>query len=474
MLKRVLGLCIIFVFFITNPLKALISLEEEEKIGREVLQEVSRSLEVLKDVEALAYVNLLGDLLYQKGVTFSPFNFRFFIIKDKTFNAFSVPGGYIFLNTGLFEFLESEDELAGIMAHEMSHNLARHVAKRIDTIKRMQIATTAATLAAIFLGGGQVGQIVGMTGTALAQTKLLAYSRMDEEEADRMGFEILVKAGFNPQALPRVFQRLSKESSFAIELNYRYLLTHPLPQERLNYLQNLAEKSAIPFKDRYILSGDPYYFLRLKARIRGEAEDPSDLILLLKAQLREKDDPFLRYQLGIALMESRFFVEAERELITALKGLPPKDYFKLDLAELYFKKGDFAKAKELLSTLAFSNSGLGEILELKRKYLLARAYSEIGELKQSYQIFKTIEENKVIKQDPFFYYHFGLLCSRMELLGESHFYFGKYYENRGDFKTAVFHYKKALSFLQKDSKMYLEAENKVKSLEKGKEKKILP
>ncbi|BAU23416.1 peptidase M48 Ste24p [Caldimicrobium thiodismutans] len=474
MLKRVITLLLIFVFITITPLKALISLEEEEKIGKEVLQEVSRSLEILKDVEAVTYVNLLGELLSQKGVSFSPFNFRFFIIKDKTFNAFSVPGGYIFLNTGLFESLESEDELAGILAHEMSHNLARHVAKRIETIKKMQIATTAATLAAIFLGGGQAGQIVGITGTALAQTKLLAYSRMDEEEADRMGFEILTKAGFNPQAMARVFQRLSKESSFAIELNYRYLLTHPLPQERLNYLQNLAERSAIPFKDRYTLSGDPYYFLRLKARIRGEAEDSSDLILVLKAQLKEKDDPLLRYQLGIALMESRFFVEAEKELTTALKGLPSRDYFKLDLAELYFQKGDYVKAREILSALSFSKSGLGEILELKRKYLLARAYSETGELNQSYQIFKALDENKFLKQDPFFYYHFGLLCSRMELLGESHFYFGKYYENRGDFKTAVFHYKKALSFLQKDSKMYLEAEKKVKDLDRGKEKKVLP
>jgi predicted Zn-dependent protease len=474
MIKRVLCLSLILIFFVPIPLLALISLEEEEKIGREVLQEVSRNLEVIKDLEVQTYVNLLGDLLAKKGVSFSPFAFRFFVIKDKTFNAFSVPGGYIFLNTGLFDSLESEDELAGIMAHEMSHNLARHVAKRIETIKRMQIATTAATLAAIFLGGGQAGQIVGITGTALAQTKLLAYSRMDEEEADRQGFEILTKAGFNPQAMARVFQRLAKESSFAIELNYRYLLTHPLPQERLNYLQNLAERSAIPFKDRYSLSGDPFYFQRLKARIRGQAEDVSDLILTLKAQLRERDDPLLHYQLSMALMESRYFIEAEAELKTAMKGLPPKDYFSLDLAELYFQKGDFIRAKEILRTLSFSERGLGEILELKRKYLLARSYSETGELNQGYQLFKAIEENRVIKQDPFFYYHFGLLCSRMDLLGESHFYFGKYYENRGDFKTALFHYKKSLSFLQKDSKMYLEAEGKVKDFEKAKEKKILP
>jgi len=454
-----------------SPAFSLLSLEEEEKIGREVLQEVSKELTLINDPEALAYVNLLGNLLAKKGVTFSPFRFRFFIIKDKTFNAFSVPGGYIFLNTGLFDYLESEDELAGIMAHEMSHNLARHVAKRIETIKKMQIATTAATLAAIFLGGGQAGQIVGVTGTALAQTRILAYSRMDEEEADRMGFEIMTKAGFNPQAMVKVFQRLSRESTFSIELNYRYLLTHPLPPERMNYLQNLSEKSSIPRKELYILSQDPDYFKRLKIRVRLYGEEPSEVVLALKGKVKEEDNPWLRYELGLALLQSRFFVEAERELKEALKHLPERPYFQLDLAELYFQWGQYGRARELLNKINFSGLSLGKVFEFKRNYLLARALAELGDLKGSYQLFKSLEEEELIKEDPYFYYYFGLLSSRLENLGESHFYFGKFYENKGDFKTALFHYKKALSFLEKDTKMYLEAKKKVEALEGEKRKK---
>ncbi|MEZ0344561.1 MAG: M48 family metalloprotease [Caldimicrobium sp.] len=450
------------------PLYALISLEEEEKIGKEVLQEVSKNLTLINDPEAIAYVNLLGETLARRGITFSPFKFRFYIIKDKTFNAFSVPGGYIFLNTGLFDFLESEDELAGIMAHEMSHNLARHVAKRIENIKRMQIATTAATLAAIFLGGGEAGQIVGITGTALAQTKLLAYSRMDEEEADRMGFEIVTKAGFNPEAMVRIFQKLSRESTFSIELNYRYLLTHPLPPERMNYLQNLSEK-LIPYSkgDTYALSNDPVYFKRLKKRIIAYEEEPSDLILTLKNRLSEDRDPWLKYELALALMQGRFFVEAENYMKEAITELPPKPYFELDLAELYYQRGLYDKARNILKRLEFTGEGLAKILELKRKYLLARALSELGDLKGSYSLFKELEEENLLRQDPYFYYYFGLLCARLDNLGESHFYFGKYYENRGDFKTALYHYKKSLPFLKKNSKMYLEAKSKVEAGEKG-------
>lgn len=450
------------------PLYALISLEEEEKIGREVLQEVSKNLTLIKDPEAVAYVNLLGETLVRKGISFSPFKFRFYITKDKTFNAFSVPGGYIFLNTGLFDFLESEDELAGIMAHEMSHNLARHVAKRIESIKRMQIATTAATLAAIFLGGGEVGQIVGITGTALAQTKLLAYSRMDEEEADRMGFEILTKAGFNPEAMVRIFQKLSRESPFSIELNYRYLFTHPLPPERMNYLQNLSEKF-IPYRkgDTYALSNDSVYFKRLKKRILAYEEESSDLILSLKTRLSEDRDPWLKYELALALMQGRFFVEAENYLKEALSELPKKPYFKLDLAELYYQSGLYEKARSILSELKFPEMSIAKILELKRKYLLARALSELGDLKGSYALFKELEEEDLIRQDPHFYYYFGLLCVRLDNLGESHFYFAKFYEHKGDFKTALYHYKKSLSFLKINSKMYLEAKSKVEMGEKG-------
>ncbi len=463
--KKVLTLLLI-PLLIFNQAFALISLEEEEKIGKEVLQEISKEIEFIKDIEIVAYINSLGSFLIQRGVSFSPFNFRFYVIKDKTFNAFSVPGGYIFINTGLFNYVESEDELSAILAHEISHNLARHVAKRLETIRKMQIATTAATIAAILLGGGQAGQMVGVTGTALAQTKLLAYSRADEEEADRLGFQIYTKAGYNPLAMVRIFQKLSRESNFAIELNFRYLLTHPLPQERVTYLQNLAEKQSVPLQDRYTLSDDPVYFQRIKAKIKAISEDSSDLILNLKTQLKEREDPWLRYQLAMALIQARFFKEAEKELTLALKVLPLREYFQLDWAELYLNKGEYYKAIDKLKGLSFPSSNLSYLLELKKKYLLARSLMEIGDVSRAYEIFKSLEEEKLIQEEPYFYFYFGLVSSRMERIGESHYYFGKYYEKKGDFKTALFHYKRALSFLEKNSKIYLEVEEKLKSLEK--------
>ncbi len=462
-----LFLLILFLFPVSGF--SLLSLEEEEKIGKEVLQEVTKELILVNDLEISAYVRGLGKFLLLKGASFSPFNFRFFVIKEKTFNGFSVPGGYIFLNTGLFDYVESEDELAGIIAHEMAHNLSRHVAKRIETAKKMQVAPIAVTLASLLLGGSKLGQIVGATSTALAQTKFLAYSRADEEEADRIAFEILTKSDFNPQAIVRVFQRLAQESPLSVELNYRYLLTHPPSYERTLYLQNLAEKTKIPYKkDFYTFSQDPYYFQRIKIRTKVLTEETGDLILQLKLQLKEREDPWLHYQLAMAFAQARFFDLAEEEFNKALSLFPPKEYFKLDLGEIYFLKGDYPKALVILKELNFSKYSLYEILESKRDYLLARSYLEIGNLKESYQLFKALEENGLVNQDSFFYYYFGILCSRKELLGEAHYYFAKHYETKGDFKTALFHYKRALSFLEKTSKMYLEAEKKIKVYEEKK------
>lgn len=450
----------IFVFIFSNHLSyALLSLSEEEKIGKEVLQELSSKVEFIQDIELVAYINSIGKLLTEKGVDFSPFKFRFYLIKDDTFNAFSVPGGYIFLNSGIFDSIESEEELAGIMAHEMAHNLCRHVAKRLESIKKMQVAITAATLAAILLGGGKAAEAVGITSSAFAETKLLAYSRADEEEADRTGFQILIKTGYSPWGMVNVMKRLARQSNLAIELNYRYLLTHPLPYERLNYLINLANKYSSNKTSVALISSDPYYFKRLSIKAKVLSKNSADLILKYKEILKIKEDPWIRYSLALALAEQRFFKEAITEMQKALKELPPKPYFLLDLAEIYFNFGDYQNTLNILKKIKFSQNSkklYEKICYLKLQYLKARALAESFQIFQAYTIFNKLKKNKILENDPYFYFHFGRTCSKINKDGEAHFYFGKYYELKGDYETAYFHYKKALSFLSKKDKMYNE------------------
>jgi len=469
LLLKVLIYTFISIFLFQQFSYALISLSEEEKIGKKVLQELSTKVEFIQDVELVAYVNSIGNRLKEKGISFSPFDFRFYLIKDDTFNAFSVPGGYIFLNSGIFESIESEEELAGIMAHEMGHNICRHVARRLEDIKRMQVAITAATLAAILLGGGKAGEAVGITSSALAETKLLAYSRADEEEADRTGFEILTKAGYSPWGMVKIMEKLSQKSNFAIELNYRYLLTHPLPQERLNYLINLASKYGMNKTSVDLIASDPYYFKRLAIRANVISKDPADLVLRYREELKVKDDPWIRYALALSLAQQRFFKDAIAELEIALKELPQRPYFLIDLAEMYFNSGNYQKTLEILENINLPENPdkiFEKIIYLKVQYLKAMAMSETYQYFQAYEILNKLKENKILENDPYFYFHFGRLCSKINKDGESHFYFGRYYELKGDYKTALFHYKKALSFLSEKDKMYNEIKKIIKDLEK--------
>ncbi|MCD6489103.1 MAG: M48 family metalloprotease [Thermodesulfobacterium sp.] len=462
---------LIFLFSFHQLSYALLTLPEEEEIGKQVLQELSSKIEFIQDVELVAYINSVGKILTEKGVDFSPFKFRFYLIKDDTFNAFSVPGGYIFLNSGIFESIESEEELAGIMAHEIAHNLCRHVAKRLESAKRMQIAITAATLAAILLGGDKAAEAVGITSSAFAEAKLLAYSRADEEEADRTGFQILTKAGYNPWGMVRIMEKLSKKSNFAVELNYKYLLTHPLPQERLTYLINLARKYGSDKGSSSIISSDPYYFKRLTIKAMVISKDPADLVLKYKEELKIKDDPWIRYSLALALSQQRFFKEAIYEMEKTLKELPPKPYFLLDLAEIYLDSGDYQRALTVIENIKFSEGSKNlfeKIVYLKTQYLKAKALAETSRLFQAYEIFNNLKGNNILENDPYFYFYFGRICSRINKDGEAHFYFGKYYELKGDYKTAYFHYKKALSFLSKKDKMYNEVEKSIKYMKKDK------
>ncbi len=460
-----------FIFFLSiflicplNVSYALITLSEEEKIGKQILQEISTKVEFVQDMELIAILNMVGNRLVNKGLEFSPFQFKFFLIKDDTFNAFSIPGGYIFINSGIFENIDSEEELAAIIAHEMAHNICRHIARRIEDIKKMQVAITATTLAAILLGKGKFAETVGIASSALAETRLLAYSRADEEEADRIGFQILTKAGYNPWGMVKVMEKLFHQSNLAIELNYRYLLTHPLPQERLDYLINLAQKYET--KEILLKNLDQYYFQRISIKAKIISKDPADLVLKYREELNKENNPWIRYSLALALAEERFFKEAINEMELALKELPFKPYFLVDLAEIYFNSGNYYQTLAILENIKiFTNSeNIWERFYIsKLEYIRARTLLEVSQIYEAYKIFVGLEKNVMLQNDPYFYFHFGKTCSKLNKEAEAHFYFGKYYELKGDYKTAYFHYKKALSFLSKTDTMY----NKVKeSLER--------
>ena len=465
-----ISLFILVFILILFPLNSysIISIKTEKLYGKLLFKSLSKNLKFYTDPEAFIYINTIGNLLVKKGVSISPFTFSFYLVKDDSFNAFSLPGGYILINTGVFNVIKDENQLAGILAHEIAHNIARHVVKQIELANKYQFATITAIITALLIGGPEAGQVAGITSLALAQTKLLSYTRAEEEEADKIGIQILTRAGYNPWGMVKIMQMLSQKSGLAIELNYRYLLTHPLPPERVVYLTTIAKKLTLNKKDVNLIAQDPVYFKRLKIKISTSGKDPLQLIPYYNELLLKKKNPWNILKLAFALENAKFYKRAIKQMKKAIEFLPPKDYFKLDLAEMYIKWGKFKKSLTILKNLNFKKPNyVSKLCNLKKKTLFARAYFGIGNYTQAYAILNKLFNTypNLFENNFFLLYMYGVSALQIGKKGIGHYIFGKYYQLRGNYMAAIFHYKKALLFLNKKDKMYKRAKWFLKNLE---------
>ena len=162
---------------------ALMTTEEEKKLGKKIILEMEGKVEIVRDLTLQAFIDRVGhSLLNQVGTT--PFKHKFYLIKGLDPNAFAIPGGYIFLTTGLLVLAENEHEVAGVLCHEIAHVTARHVAQMIERSKRLNLATIAAVLAGIAAGaaggGGKTSEAIAMT--AMATAEAFALKTMAERE----------------------------------------------------------------------------------------------------------------------------------------------------------------------------------------------------------------------------------------------------------------------------------------------------
>jgi len=203
-----------------------ISLDEEWRLGNQAAAQVEQQIQLVRDPQAVAYVRMVGERIHAvTPLADRPFTFN--IVNDSSVNAFSVPGGHVYINSGLIAQANKVDELASVLAHEISHNVARHV------IKQMQQAQTINVLGAILLGQNPnaleqiVAQIVA--GGAMAR-----FSRADEKQADDMGLDFMTKAGYDPHGMLDLFQKLLSLERTQPGSVARFFQDHPGTQDRID------------------------------------------------------------------------------------------------------------------------------------------------------------------------------------------------------------------------------------------------
>jgi predicted Zn-dependent protease len=256
----------------------------EQRIGQAVLNEYRMQSEFVDDAEITAYVNRVGQKLATHSEEIHQ-PFEFFVLRDKTLNAFAMPGGYIGVHTGLISAAESESELAGVLAHEISHVTQRHLArmfsKQAQSTIPMMVAMALAVLAA--RSNGDVGMGGVAAASAAGMQNQLNFTRDFEREADRMGIALLDKTGYDVRGMENFFERLQRFGRLYENNAPGYLRTHPLTTDRIADMDNRIQsmpKRTLP---------DSIELRLVQAKIAATEGQGRDAALNFQAQLREKN-----------------------------------------------------------------------------------------------------------------------------------------------------------------------------------------
>lgn len=207
------------------------SVEQEWELGRQIEAQLNRDLQLVSDPELTRYVRSIGQQLVQAaGADGVPW--RFYVVADDAINAFNVPGGLVYVNTGLIAQSGSAAELVGALAHEVGHGVARHGTKRLSKANEANIVAGAVL--------GQSGNVAGRVATQVAaQGAFAKFSRDDERDADRRGVRYMAGAGYDPRGLANLLDRLASQEGGGGVAIFR---SHPLSSERRETVEGLARQ----------------------------------------------------------------------------------------------------------------------------------------------------------------------------------------------------------------------------------------
>lgn len=306
-----------------------LSIGQEMQMGDYYVRQLRGSAPLINDPLLVQYVNSLGmRLVAHANSVKTPFHF--YLINNDEINAFAFFGGNVVLHSALFRYADNESQLASVMAHEISHVTQRHLARAMEDQKNSAPLTWAGALGSILLAmaSPQAG-MAALTGT-LAGTRqgMISFTQQNEQEADRIGIQVLQRAGFDPQAMPTFLEKLLDQSRYSSRPP-EILLTHPLPESRLSDARNRANQ----MRPVVVQSSEEFYLA--KARTlgmynSGRNQLTSDqLDAWAKGNVREQRAA--QYGRALQAMEASKYPEASQALQPLLNAEPNNAWY-LDLA----------------------------------------------------------------------------------------------------------------------------------------------
>lgn len=349
----------------------LISEQQEAEIGRQVLGTLRRNAERIEDPLAEDY---LQSMVYRllPSVPLSDKHISLVLIDNPSLNAFAVPGNVVGVNGGLFLHADTEQEFASVLAHELAHLSQRHFARRLEQQKTNAPMALAGMIAGIVLSAvtkSDLG-IATIAGTqALTVQNMLQYSRAHEQEADRVGLEIMADAGLDPKGMPQMFEEMMKENRLQGNQPPEYLSTHPLTQNRVSDTWSRAEQ----YPDRQVEDSLEYHLTRTRLQIHYiQTPDVAvEYFQELDARSPGLTNPAASYGHAIALLAANRAAEAEPILQSLLTSQPGRITYTVSLAEAKLALKQGRKANQLMRQALTRNPDNFPITDMLAKTELA-------------------------------------------------------------------------------------------------------
>jgi len=420
-----------------SPAETILSKQDEAQLGAMVYKEMRDENAVIDDPEVAEYLQSLGTRLAAQSADGAR-GFHYNAVKDDAINAFAVPGGYIFINSGLILASNTESELAGVMGHETAHVTQHHIARFLRKQSQQSLINAAAMLGAILLaamshgsGSGAEGGIAAAQGMAVQQQ--INFTRDNEEEADRVGIGYMAGAGFDPKGMGDFFETLSRRYSLGTSWIPPMLLDHPVTTDRIAEARaRAAQMPPSHYKDSL-----SYQMIKERVRVLMSKGDV-DIEKQYEGRLAQGERTLgVRYGQALALIADHRPIEAAKILYDLTQEHP-------DLTLLYSALGE-AESKaghqnDALSTFKRSMALFPRNVPLTVRY--AQALMAAGNPTEAHRVLLDLFNN--VEPTPEQIRLTALAADAANDKGDAYYYMAQYQIANGELMLAVQQYQLAL------------------------------
>lgn len=255
----------------------------ERTLGAAIMEQGRRDPSYIADLDVNQYLTTMGRNLVSHAAGAAGQNITVFALRDRQINAFALPGGYVGINSGLVVAAQSESELASVVAHEIGHVIQRHIARGMTQNSQnsaIMMASLAGALLAALAGSADLAMGVAAFGQAAAVDRQLGFSRQAEQEADRIGYDMMRKAGYDPRGMSRMFSQLSNVARLNEGSGGNvYTSTHPLSVQRMSDIENRIQSGPVVARQ----DNPAFWYIRAKLRIlqARSAQARSDAVAVM-------------------------------------------------------------------------------------------------------------------------------------------------------------------------------------------------